>query len=260
MVRPLARFCVSRGVKFQDFIQLSKAAFVSAAKEKLAHEGKEISHSRVGIMTGLQRPEVKRLLSNKPEKQPKDIITRILGQWERDRRFLDGRKRPRPLEAQSKTGEFAKLVRAVSKDLNPHTVRYELERLGFIKVEGGRVHLIQPEYILKGEPEQTLRFVSEDVQDLLVAGEENAFVSSDIPNLHARTHYDNIPDAHVEKIRESLLSLGKKFHQEARALLARFDRDINTKIPHEEGRNRVVVCTFSRVEELSSEESSETEE
>ena len=64
----------------------------------------------------------------------------------------------------------------------------------------------------------------------------------------------------MEKIRESLLSLSKNFHQEARALLARFDRDINTKTPYEEGRHRVVVCTFSRVEDLSSEESSETEE
>lgn len=248
MGRPLAQFCVSRGIKFQDFVEISKSNFVSVAESKLRSEAREVSNSRVSIMTGLQRPEVKRLLGSDEAKESTDVITRIVGQWERDKRFVDSKRRPRPLEATSKSSDFAKLVKVVSKDLNPHTVKYEMERLGLIKVEGRYAHLLQREYIAKGNPGQTIRFGAEDARDLLYAVEENAFISSETPNLHVRTQYDNIPDAYLPKIKSAILELGRRFHAECRDLLGQFDRDINPSLSEKEGRNRVVVGTFSRVE------------
>lgn len=246
MVRPIAHFCVSRGVRFQDFLELSKKNFVDAAERQLRHEQREVSHSRVSVMTGLQRPEVKRLLADKSKVEPKDIVTRLLGYWERDRRFVDGRGRPKQLSVQGNNCEFAKLVNVVSKDLNPHTVRFELERLGLVAVVGDKAKLLQKEFLSHGDPQQALRFGSEDVHDLLIAVEENAFLSSQTANLHARTQYDNIPDEFIPKIKESLLELGRSFNAKARDLLAPFDKDLNPKIAKAEGRNRVVVGTFSR--------------
>lgn len=225
---------------------MSKKNFVDAAEHQLTKEQREVSHSRVSVMTGLQRPEVKRLLADKTKAEPKDIVTRLLGHWERDRRFADSRGRPKQLGVQGTNSEFARLVNTVSKDLNVHTVRFELERLGLIEVDGDKAKLLQKEYISHGDPQQALRFGSEDVHDLLIAVEENAFISSQTTNLHARTQYDNIPDEFIPRIKENLLELGRSFHAKVRDLLAPFDKDLNPKIASAEGRNRVVVGTFSR--------------
>lgn len=251
MIRPIADFCLARGIRFQDFVEIAKQNFVSASRSQLSSQSKEVSHSRVSAMTGLQRPEVKRLLADKAKTAPKDIVTRLLGQWERDKRFVDHKGNPKKLSIVGNSCEFSKLVRVISKDLNPHTVRFELERLGLIEISGGMAKLVRVEFISRGDPRKALQFAAEDVHDVLKAVEENAFLSSDVPNLHARTQYDNIPDQYLPKIKEGLLKLGKRFHTQARALISSFDRDVTPSLPASEGRNRVVVGTFSRAHEYA---------
>jgi Family of unknown function (DUF6502) len=258
MIQPVAEFAVRRGVKFQDFIELVREQFVHAASAQLSVAHKDQSVSRISVMTGLQRPEVNRLLRSEKKGEPKDMIVRVLGQWSSDRRFLDAKRRPRPLKLRGTSSEFAKLIRLVSTDLNPHTVRFELERLGLIRVERETAKLVRPEFISSGDVERILTFGSEDVNDLLRAVEGNAFVSSETPNLHARTQYDNIPDKHIAKLKTALLKLGRRFHSECRALLAPYDRDINPKATSMGGRNRIVVGTFSRVEELEGQDKEES--
>lgn len=255
MLRPIVDFAIARGVKFQDFVEIAKRGFVQGAERQLIREGKEVSHSRIAIMTGIQRPEVKRVLAREVKTEPKDLVARLLGQWQHDRRFLDGRKKPKRLRIKGNQSEFARLVCLVSKDLNPHTVRFELERLGLIKVRDGMAALERAVFITSGDPEQTIRFGAEDASDLLRAVGDNAFLSNKTPHLHARTQYDNIPDEYVPQIREWLLDLGGQFHAECRQFLSSFDRDINPKSARSEGRNRVVVGTFSLSHELRDKDS-----
>ena len=260
MLRPITGFCLARGIRFQDFVEIAKENFVASAKDQLDVRGLDASLSRVSAMTGLQRPEVRRLLARKGSKDPKDLITRIVGQWERDRRFLDKRGKPKRLTTIGPSSELRKLVRLVSKDLNPHTVRFELERLGLITMEGDMARLAQVEFIAQGDPVKALQFGAEDVHDLLSAVQENAFISAERPNLHARTQYDNIPDQHLPAIKARLLQLGKQFHTQVRDLLSRFDRDINPSVRGETGRNRVIVGTFSHTHEFNLQSSEPDEE
>ncbi len=251
MLQPIAAFCVARGVRIQDFIELAKGAFVRSAEYQLRAGRRELSVSKLSVMTGLQRPEIGRLQKSAgSEGVAKDIVTRVVGQWASDRRFGDRQGRPRPLKFGGKASEFSKLVAAVSKDLNVHTVRFELDRLGLISVEGDRIALLRPAHITTGDPAQTMAFGSEDVADLLKAVQQNAATSHEQPNLHARTQYDNIPDEAIPRIRGWLLELGARIHAECRDVLGQCDRDINPKGHTGSGRNRVKLATFSLVEEV----------
>lgn len=250
MLEPVVEFCLSRGMRFQDFSEIAKGCFVKVAEKNLTRSGKAISVSKICIMTGIQRPEIGRLRdSNQPPKS-KDFITRLIGQWLGDRRFLDKKGNPKLLTTGGARSEFAKLVSTVSKDLNPHTVRFEMERTGVVIHEQGLAKLAQPAYITSGDPLTTLKFLSEDSRDLMASIQENAFSDHYVPNLHARTIYDNIADEDVCSIKEWMLALGKRIHDECRQYLSHFDRDINTAKKVEPGRNRVVLTTFSRVEPL----------
>lgn len=249
-MEPVANFCVSRGLHFPDFIELAKLSFVKAAERKLMNMAS--STSKLSVMTGIQRPEINRLRQADSPADSKDFITRILGQWGADKRFVDKRKRPRKLSTEGKDSEFHRLVHTVSKDLNPNTIRFELERLGLVKNDNGYVTLERPDYIASGDPAKTLLLAAEDASDLLVACEENAFNEHAIPNLHARTYYDKIPDEVIPQIREWSLELGKKIHEECRAFLSQHDEDINSKSRKGTGRNRVVVGTTSSGSGVSS--------
>ncbi len=251
MIQPISAFCVSRGVHFQDFLEIAKKSFVRAAEIKLRNDTRsDPSTSRLSVMTGLQRPEIVRLRSEESARSSRDFITRIIGQWSADKRFLDRRRLPRPLTISGRGSDFRRLVQTVSKDLNPHTVRFELERLGLIHEVDGLVRLTQPVYLSTGDVAETLQIAAEDVRDLLAASEENAFASSMTPNLHARTQYDNIPDDLVPDIKKWCLELGREIHLRVREYLAQKDLDINPAQPGV-GRNRVVLGTFSRVESLT---------
>ena len=248
MLRPIVSFCVSRGIKFRDFSEVSKKLFVLSAQEELSSKNTPISVGRLSLMTGLQRPEIKRLQKSVSswEIPAQDLIVRIVGQWASDKRFQETSGVPRPLFTEGKKGDFAKLVASVSRDLNPHTVRFELERLGLVAHIDSHAHLLSSSRIATGEIEKSLEFLSSDVRDLIRAGEENAFGEHLVPNLHATTSYDNISDEQLPKIKRWMLELGQRIHEECRTFLSKFDRDINPKDGDEGiGRNRISFGTFS---------------
>lgn len=259
MLEPVVEFCLSRGLRMQDFNEIAKSCFVRIAERNLKRDGREVSVSKICIMTGIQRPEIGRLRDTAQPPKSKDFITRLIGQWVSDRTFQDKKGNPKPLTTSGARSEFAKLVAAVSKDLNPHTVRFEMERTGVVLHEKGLARLSQPAHITSGDPLGTLKFLGEDSRDLMISIQENAFSKHYIPNLHARTYYDNIPDEDLPAIKEWLLAMGTRIHEECRNFLSRFDRDINHDKKSLTGKNRVIITTFSRVEALDKEKDSSEE-
>ena len=75
---------------------------------------------------------VKKYDGEKKEKIPV-MISRVVAQWENDRRFLTQAGKPRVLSCDEDDSEFSELVRLVSKDLHPGTVLFELERSGIVE-------------------------------------------------------------------------------------------------------------------------------
>lgn len=247
LLEPAISFCLARGLKIQDLLEIAKIEFVKTAEKRLITDRHEVSKSKISAMTGVQRPEVTRLLLTAEPSKDKSLIIRVVGRWSGDRRFLDKKGRAKPLTCEGKGSQFAKLVAAVSTDLNPHTVKFELERLGLIEVRGGTARLNRSEFLSTGDIEQTFRLGAEDAQDLLSAVEENALLKNPLPNLHVRTFYNNVPDSSLQEIREWFLDLGKKIHADCRAFLSKHDKDLNPRISREEGRNRVMMGTFSNI-------------
>lgn len=256
MMRPLATFCVRRGVKFREFVDIAKGVFLEAAEDEITRSGYQRSTSKISVMTGIQRFEVKRLLEEQPDVGDRNLVVRVVGLWSNSTRFADSRGRARKLTYRGARSEFGKLVRAVSKDLNPHTVMFELERLEVLSKDEEHVELRQHALIAHGDPETGMRFVSQDVSDLISAGVENCFAAHVTPNLHARTEYDNISDEQLPVIKRWFLELGTRMHTETRKFLSAFDRDLTPQDERGTGRNRVTLGTFSFIEPFSQDERS----
>lgn len=250
---PVAKFCLRRGIKFQDFTESAKFAFMEAAGRDLARGGQSKNVTKLSVMTGIHRPDVRRLLGGSSErKDSKAVPIRVLGQWQKAPYFRTKGGRPRSLTAEGEKSEFVQLVRSVSTDVNPYTVLNELLRSSSIeRVRGGRVRIASRVFVPKGDIEQGFQLLARDTDDLITAVEENVVDPPSQPNLHISTEYDNISPRHEEQVRRWLIREGSAFHERARNFLAQFDKDVTAERKGEPGRMRVAVCAFSRIDKSS---------
>lgn len=249
VLKPVARFCLRRSLKLQDLLEAAKAAMLEVAEEEIAKSGSPRSLSRLSIMTGVHRRDVARLYSDEPRRSEKNLLTKIIGAWQQGRQFRLRSGVPKPLDFEGKESEFVSLVRSVSKDLNPYTVLFELERIGAVTRQGDKLHLSSIAYVPHGDALAGFGLLSGDADDLISSVEENILGDCErsVPNLHVKTEYDNICEEHVPEIRRWFLEQGQKLHEAARGFLSRFDRDLNEDLRSKKGGVRVAIGSFSIV-------------
>lgn len=248
LLRPVARFCLNRSIKIQDGIEMMKHAFLEAAKEELERDARLVSNSRLSVMTGLHRRDVVRLLLDGivvTENAP--LLLRVIGQWQEDSRFCSKHGEPKSLSFEGKRSQFVELVQSVSKDLNPYTVLFELERVGAVERNGEQLLLKTDVYVPIGDVKESIGLLGRDIEDLMLAVDENIFRRPSIPHLHIKTQYDNIALSAVPELRHWCLEFGAHLHAEIRKKLSKYDKDLNPDLQGEEGGAVVAFGTFSRI-------------
>ena len=67
VMRPLVRLMLRKGVTFSSFVNLLKEVFVEVAEREFRLDGKPPSDSRINLLTGVHRKDVRRLRSQVPE-------------------------------------------------------------------------------------------------------------------------------------------------------------------------------------------------
>lgn len=247
LLKPFVRLALQRGFKIQETIALLKELFIEVAAEELAAHGQAQNISRLSVLTGLQRKEIKlrAAAEQKDGGGAVSLLNKVIGQWVAHPEYSTSRGQPRKLTSSGAKSEFAHLVRSVSVDLNPYTVLFELERAGAVKHHAGKLELLTRVFAPPADTQKGLEMLGEDVQDLVGAVNANLFNKPEVPHLHLSTMFDNICAENVEEIREWLLQQGTKFHEQARQYLARYDKDANPTLGKKRGRARIALCAFS---------------
>lgn len=245
ILRPIVRFCLRRSLKLQDLIEASKIAFISVAKEEMLKEDIESSASKLSIMTGVHRRDIARLEGSNEPKQESKLLGKILNMWRENKEYLSPNGRPRALSVEGKNSEFATLVHSISKDLNPYTVLFELERSAVIERVKDSIRLTSSIYAPIGNIKEGLNLLSSDLEDLVLAVDQNIFDKDQIPNLHIKTDYDNICLENMPEIEKWLLNAGTEQHHKISKYLAQFDQDLQPKLKNKAAGGRVAFGTFS---------------
>ena len=127
VLKPLVRLLLRQGVAAGELADLCKAVYVEAAADLHRRRSGRVNQSRVAIVTGLTRAEVKRLLA---QPQATDVrhewhrhrAMRVLTGWHQDRRFLYASGHPRPLTIKGPKSSFAALVRRYGGDIPPRSM------------------------------------------------------------------------------------------------------------------------------------------
>ena len=139
VLRPIARFLLKGGIGYREFAEIGKRAYVDVASKDYGIRGRPTNISRVAVMTGLTRKEVRRIRQMDNEiddglHMKNTPISEILHRWHTDTEFLSSNGEPKALSPSGGEGSFASLVQKYGGDVPPGAMRTELERIDAIEV------------------------------------------------------------------------------------------------------------------------------
>jgi hypothetical protein len=171
-LRPIARFLMKSGIGYREFAEISKSAFVDVATSDYGLRGRPTNISRVAVMTGLTRKEVRRLrdkISAGNEVNMQRVIppAEIIEKWHSDTEFLDSSGRPKKLEFEGPAPSFAALVKKYGGDIPPGAMRTELKRVGAVaEDDAGRLSVLKKYFRPFERDEQLQRALSQAMYGL----------------------------------------------------------------------------------------------
>lgn len=133
VLRPIVKILLRYGIGYKAFAETVKTVFVDVGSTEFGIRGRPTNISRVAVMTGLTRKEVRRVRSKLENDDDAFTvrttpITEILTRWYSEPDFLDGNGRPSTLLYSDGLASFSELVRRFGGDVPPGAMRTELKR------------------------------------------------------------------------------------------------------------------------------------
>ena len=204
LLRPLVRLLVARGVTFPALTDLLRELYVNVAERDFALSAKEQTDSRVSLLTGIHRKEVRRLRgAGAPVSAVPAAVSRtsrIVARWLADPAFTDARGRPLPLPRTAEAGapSFEALVAGVTRDFRPRAVLDEWLGRGLASSDGqDRIVLAEAAYVPRagGDGEAQLYYFGRNLHDHVAAAVANVLgeTAGDRPRfLERAVHYDGL--------------------------------------------------------------------
>jgi hypothetical protein len=144
LLKQLAVLAIRFGTTPTELAGILKLECVRHAAQSATLRNGRVNYSRIAVVTGLTRVEVRRLMATAAVPvgaTPRHRAWRLVSAWTTDERFLDAHGRPRRLELGSSTNGFCALVRNYCGDVPEKAVLAELQRAGATRVIHGRVCL-----------------------------------------------------------------------------------------------------------------------
>ena len=237
-LHPIVKRLLALGVPFGQLEARLRELFVEVAEADLALPGRRQTDSRIALVTGINRKEVKRIRSadrrtDAPRSFSMNQATSLISRWMTDAQTTDRRGRPLAIPYRAKQGpSFMRLARKVTGDLAPRVLLDELMRGGAIEArEGNLLALKSDAYVPKLERVEQLQILAEDPPELIDTILRNVFAGAKDPLLQRKVYYDNLGSDAAHRIRAEMRREGERFLRRINRLLSRYDRDRNPKAP-----------------------------
>lgn len=222
LLQPLVRTAIRAGMTFPALCDLLREVYVHVAEKEFALPGKEQTDSRISILTGIHRKEVRRLreagapISTVPGTVSRG--SRIVAQWMAAPDFLDENGQPRPLPRTRSAGEgpcFEDLVESVTRDIRPRAILDEWLEQGLVTIDAEqRVCLQASAFVPSEDAESMAYFFGRNLHDHLAAASEN-LDGRDPAFLERAVHYSGLTQAQSAELEQYARGLAIEALQDA---------------------------------------------
>jgi hypothetical protein len=181
VLKPLVRLFLDHRVTYPILTGLLKEAYVEVAERHFALLGKKQTTTRVSLLTGIHRKDVKRLRESTPGDEPPQTAAplgaQLVGQWMGAPEYQDEGGGPLALPrlaAATQGPSFEGLVASISTDIRPRAVLDEWLRLNAVHLdEQDRVILNAGAFVPSGGFDEKVFFLARNLRDHIAAGAHN---------------------------------------------------------------------------------------
>ncbi len=217
LLRPLVRVLIKNGVAFGELAEAIKHVYVRSAAEDFAEKDKRASGSRIAILTGLTRKDVKRILDAVTNNsglatQGVNRAARVLEGWHQDPEFTGPYGIPLELPFDSPDISFSLLVRRYSGDMPARAMLDELLRVGAVDESQGKVKPLSRYFISSELDPENAKYFGEVLHDLAATIEHNFSIDADTPPRFERwVTNDRLNEFNTRKFHDIVSKLGTQF-------------------------------------------------
>jgi hypothetical protein len=210
LLQPLVRLLTAQGITYPMLADLLKQVYVEVAVRDFRLEGEAPTDSRVTLLTGVHRKDVKRLRTPgapQPEAMPEMVAlgSQLAAVWTTRRDLRDRKGRPRPLPRLASQGgarSFEGLVASISKDIRARPLLDEWLRLGVVRIdEQDRVVLRSAAFVPSRGFDEKAFYFGHNLHDHIAAAGHNV-QGEGPPFLERSVHYAGLDAASVADIKE----------------------------------------------------------
>jgi Family of unknown function (DUF6502) len=233
LLRPLVRLLTARGIGYPMLADLLKHTYVDVAVRHFGLEGEPPTDSRVSLLTGVHRKDVKRLRqarTDEGEAMPEMVAlgSQLAAAWTTRKELRDRNGRPRPLPRLASQGgsrSFEGLVASISKDIRARSLLDEWLRLGVVEIDDeDRVRLRTAAFVPSRGFEEKAFYFGHNLHDHAAAAAHNVQGEGQ-PFLERSVHYKGLEPASVAK----LAALAEKHGMEAVQSVYRSAKDCEAR-------------------------------
>lgn len=208
MLKPLVRLLLQRGITYIALLEALKSLYIEVACESAKLEEKRLTDSRISLLTGVHRKEVKRLreeLADSPEKSLAELkaslSAAVMAKWLSDPDYLDAKQQPKTLKKTGHQDSFEALVYSISKDKHFRSLLDDWLEQKVIQVENDQITLLQHGFVPSEDEEEKLFFAGKNLGAHLEVVANNLQKTDDWqPMFDRAVFYQNLPAGAVAEI------------------------------------------------------------
>ena len=216
--RPFVKLMLANNLTYTFAIDVLKALFVEVADQDFTIDNKRQTDSRISLMSGVHRKDVKRLRELHPDIEdvmPGNVSlgSQLIALWNANPAFVDAEGLPKPLPrfaSDNADASFESMVRSLSTDIHPRAVLDEWLRLGVARLdEDNFVHLTTDMFIAQEGFDEKVYYFGHNLHDHASAAVSN--VIGQRPGFFERcVHYDELSQQSVMAIADFAQKQGMK--------------------------------------------------
>lgn len=243
LLSPLVRLLLRHSVSHAEFCNWAKQVYVEEVTEHFGIAGKAPTVSRISILTGIHRKEVKRL-----RELPQQVDTgvakhnravRVVTGWLQDADFQNSEGNPEKLVYGNAEDSFNRLVKRYSGDVPARAMLDELSRTGMVKQHYSQIVLMHKGFIPLQSDTALMDVYATSVRDLLNTLDHNLDPDNDQQRrFQMSLAYDEVTDEGREVFRQLTAEEAMNLLKRLDKSLSSFDKTANPSAQGE-GKHRV---------------------
>lgn len=239
VLKPLVKLLLAGGVTFPQLAELMRGLYVEVAESDFRLRDKAQTDSRISLLTGIHRKDIKRLREMPPSEaeaaaKSTPLSAQVLAAWLGRRGYQDAQGQPLTLPRQAASDEpaFDELVASISKDIRPRALLDEWLRLGMVHAEGDLLTLNTDAFIPHADQADKLFYFSHNLADHAATASEN-LLGEKAPRLERSVHRNGLSAARVARLAAHADQRGMALLRELNALAqAEGDDDLTDDAQH----------------------------